>query len=203
MDNFYLWILLALAVVLLIFMCRKASKTSKEHYRRQEELKQQLIHQAELKRDFEELTKEKIENTPDEKLLEGAAASIQFHLERHIDMEERFGELPLSCKYVYTLQYLIEDTKDGLYEFFKKNGEPLTGLVSQAADEVFQNKKLTEIIKQEYNMSDDNNEEVSVDADEISRLDKEFAEIIKVTDVSGLSAKYIREHLEDFLNFKD
>lgn len=203
MDNFYLWILLALAVVLLIFMCRKASKTSKEHYRRQEKLKQQLIHQAELKRDFEELTKEKIENTPDEKLLEGAAASIQFHLERHIDMEERFGELPLSCKYVYTLQYLIEDTKDGLYEFFKKNGEPLTGLVSQAADEVFQNKKLTEIIKQEYNMSDDNNEEVSVDADEISRLDKEFAEIIKVTDVSGLSAKYIREHSEDFLNFKD
>lgn len=203
MDNFYLWILLALAVVLLIFMCRKASKTSKEHYRRQEELKQQLIHQAELKRDFEELTKEKIENTPDEKLLEGAAASIQFHLERHIDMEERFGELPLSCKYAYTLQYLIEDTKDGLYEFFKKNGEPLTGLVSQAADEVFQNKKLTEIIKQEYNMSDDNNEEVSVDADEISRLDKEFAEIIKVTDVSGLSAKYIREHSEDFLNFKD
>ncbi len=203
MDNFYLWILLALAVVLLIFMCRKASKTSKEHYRRQEELKQQLIHQAELKRDFEELTKEKIENTPDEKLLEGAAASIQFHLERHIDMEERFGELPLSCKYVYTLQYLIEDTKDGLYEFFKKNGEPLTGLVSQAADEVFQNKKLTEIIKQEYNMSDDNNEEVSVDAYEISRLDKEFAEIIKVTDVSGLSAKYIREHSEDFLNFKD
>lgn len=203
MDNFYLWILLALAVVLLIFMCRKASKTSKEHYRRQEELKQQLIHQAELKRDFEELTKEKIENTPDEKLLEGAAASIQFHLERHIDMEERFGELPLSCKYVYTLQYLIEDTKDGLYEFFKKNGEPLTGLVSQAADEVFQNKKLTEIIKQEYNMSDDNNEEISVDSDEISRLDKEFAEIIKVTDVSGLSAKYIREHSEDFLSFKD
>lgn len=203
MDNFYLWILLALAVVLLIFMCRKASKTSKGHYRRQEELKQQLIHQAELKRDFEELTKEKIENTPDEKLLEGAAASIQFHLERHIDMEERFGELPLSCKYVYTLQYLIEDTKDGLYEFFKKNGEPLTGLVSQAADEVFQNKKLTEIIKQEYNMSDDNNEEVSVDADEISRLDKEFAEIISTTDVSGLSAKYIREHSEDFLNFKD
>lgn len=203
MNNFYLWILLALAVVLLIFMCRKASKTSKEHYRRQEELKQQLIHQAELKRDFEELTKEKIENTPDEKLLEGAAASIQFHLERHIDMEERFGELPLSCKYVYTLQYLIEDTKDGLYEFFKKNGEPLTGLASQAADDVFQNKKLTEIIKQEYNMSDDNNEEVSVDADEISRLDKEFAEIINVTDVSGLSAKYIREHSEDFLNFKD
>lgn len=203
MDNFYLWILLALAVVLLIFMCRKASKTSKEHYRRQEELKQQLIHQAELKRDFEELTKEKIENTPDEKLLEGAAASIQFHLERHIDMEERFGELPLSCKYVYTLQYLIEDTKDGLYEFFKKNGEPLTGLVSQAADEVFQNKKLTEIIKQEYNMSDDNNEEISVDSDEISRLDKEFAEIIKVTDVSGLSAKYIREHSKDFLSFKD
>lgn len=203
MDNFYLWILLALAVVLLIFICRKASKTSKEHYRRQEKLKQQLIHQAELKRDFEELTKEKIENTPDEKLLEGAAASIQFHLERHIDMEERFGELPLSCKYVYTLQYLIEDTKDGLYEFFKKNGEPLTGLVSQAADEVFQNKKLTEIIKQEYNMSDDNNEEVSVDADEISRLDKEFAEIISTTDVSGLSAKYIREHSEDFLNFKD
>lgn len=203
MDNFYLWILLALAVVLLIFMCRKASKTSKEHYRRQEELKQQLIHQAELKRDFEELTKEKIENTPDEKLLEGAAASIQFYLERHIDMEERFGELPLSCKYVYTLQYLIEDTKDGLYEFFKKNGEPLTGLVSQAADEVFQNKKFTEIIKQEYNMSDDNNEEVSVDADEISRLDKEFAEIISTTDVSGLSAKYIREHSEDFLNFKD
>ena len=79
----------------------------------------------------------------------------------------------------------------------------MTGLVSQAADEVFQNKKLTEIIKQEYNMSDDNNEEVSVDADEISRLDKEFAEIISTTDVSGLSAKYIREHSEDFLNFKD
>lgn len=203
MDNFYLWILLALAVVLLIFMCRKASKTSKEHYRRQEELKQQLIHQAELKRDFEELTKEKIENTPDEKLLEGAAASIQFHLERHIDMEERFDELPLSCKYVYTLQYLIEDTKDGLYEFFKKNGEPLTGLVSHAANEVFQNKKLTEIIKLEYNMSDDNNEEVSVDAEEILRLDKEFAEIVNATDVSGLSAKYIRGHWEDFLNFKD
>lgn len=203
MDNFYLWIILALAVVLLVFMWHKASKTSKEHYRRQEELKQQLIHQAELKRDFEELTKEKIENTPDEKLLEGAAASVQFHLERHIDMEERFNQLPLSCKYVYTLEYLIEDTKDGLYEFFKKNGEPLTGLVSPAADEVFKNKKLTEIIKQEYNMSDDNNEEVSVDGDEISRLDGEFAQIIKTVDVCGLSAKYIREHSEDFLSFKD
>lgn len=203
MDNFYLWIILAVAVVLLVFMWRKASKTSKEHYRRQEELKQQLIHQAELKRDFEELTREKIENTPDEKLLEGAAACVQFHLERHIDMEERFEQLPLSCKYIYTLEYLTEDTKDGLYEFFKKNGEPLTGLAAAAAGEVFKNERLTDIIRTEYSMSDDNNEEVSVDSDEILRLDGEFAEIMKSVDVCGLSAKYIREHCEDFLNFKD
>ncbi len=203
MDNFYLWIILAVAVVLLVLMWRKASKTSKEHYRRQEELKQQLIHQAELKRDFEELTREKIENTPDDKLLEGAAACVQFHLERHIDMEERFEQLPLPCKYIYTLEYLTEDTKDGLYEFFKKNGEPLTGLASQAALEVFKSERLSEIIKTEYDMSDDNNEEVSVDPDEILRLDGEFAEAIKEIDVSGLSAEYIREHCDDFLSFKD
>lgn len=203
MDNFYLWIILAIAVVLLVFMWRKASKTSKEHYRRQEELKAQLIHQAELKRDFEELTREKIENTPDDRLLEGAAASVQFHLERHIDMEERFSQLPLSCQYIYTLEYLMEDTKDGLYEFFKKNGEPLTGLASQAAQEVFGNDELAKVIRTEYNMSDDNNEEVSVDAGEISRLDGEFARLIKEVDVNSLSAGYIRSHAGDFLGFRD
>ena len=128
---------------------------------------------------------------------------MQFHLERHIDMEERFEQLPLPCKYIYTLEYLTEDTKDGLYEFFKKNGEPLTGLVSQAAREVFGNDELAQVIRTEYNMSDDNNEEVSVDADEIARLDGEFARLIKEVDVNSLAAGYIRAHAGDFLGFRD
>lgn len=207
MNNFYWWLILAAAVALLIFVSVKASKVTKERYRRQEELEKRLRHEAELRRDFKELTREKIENTPDERLLEGAAANIQLYLEKRekegFDMTESFISLPLPCKYVYTMEYFLEDTPEGLYEFFRKNGEPLTGLAASAAAEMLKSEGLADIIREEYAMADEENEEVSVDSEKIAKLDGEFAEIIKTIDTAALTAGYIRENAEAFLGFKE
>ena len=116
--QWYLWLLLAVAVIGLIFAWRKVLISSKE--RRQRLKKEAAIWKKdyELRQNFSVLTKEKIEETAESNLLHGVAMNIQVFLENQPDMTRAFNELPTEKQFNYALEYFDEDAKESLSLFF-------------------------------------------------------------------------------------
>lgn len=202
MVKWYWWLVFAAVVALTVFVMKKASDSSKKRQAEQEKIKARLRHEAELKRDFEVLTEEKIMNCDEARLFEGAAANIQFHLEKFEDMEAEFEKLSQPQKYVYTCFYLVEDALDeageGLYEFFLRNGKPLTPIAEDAVRAITGNEKLAAVVAKAYAMSDDDNEDVSVTDEEKRALNLEFSDEV-FTKCVNCGAEYIRKNAESFI----
>lgn len=204
MENWYWYVILAVFVVLTVFVMKKASDASKKHQRAQEQLKARLIHEAELKRDFSQLTLEKINSADPARLGEGAAANIQFYLEKYSDMESRFLLLSEPQKYIYVFHYLCEDSLGegkSLCDFFMINGKPLTPLAYDAVLAVTGSVGLADAVKKAYDMSDEDNEEVSSTDEAKARVNAEFAAAAEGLDLNLLAGEYVRKNAESFLSF--
>lgn len=90
----------------------------------------------------------------------------------------------------------MEDTESGsLSFFFRNNGEPLTFLASKALCAVGEN-ELSLIVEKEFSMYDENNEEVSVDKDEIKNLDGEFKAKLQKQQVLNSIKTYIIKNID-------
>ena len=112
------------------------------------------------------------------------------------DPEKVFGKFTEAQKYIYTLYYFLEDTEsDSLSFFFRNNGEPLTFLASKALCAVGEN-ELSLIAEKEFSMYDENNEEVSVDKDEIENLDGEFKAKLQKQQVLNSIKTYIIKNID-------
>ena len=103
--QWYLWLILVVAIVLAIFAWTKALKSSRE---RRERLKREGAiwkRDYDLRQNFSVLTEEKLKETADTELLHGVAMNIQVFLENTTNMNEAFENLPEEKKYIYTLEY--------------------------------------------------------------------------------------------------
>ena len=170
MEYWYLWLLLIVLCVITVFVLSKASAAAKKHNNERDALLREYDRKKALKDEFSFLTREKAESSDPETLFEGVSAVLQAKTEKAEDPEKVFGKFTETQKYIYTLYYFLEDTESGsLSFFFKNNGEPLTSLASKALCAVGEN-ELSLIVEKEFSMYDENNEEVSVDKDEIERL---------------------------------
>lgn len=78
---------------------------------------------------------------------------------------------------------------------FRNNGEPLTFLASKALCAVGEN-ELSLIAEKEFSMYDENNEEVSVDKDEIENLDGEFKAKLQKQQVLNSIKTYIIKNID-------
>ena len=174
MEYWYLWLLLIVLCVITVFVLSKASAAAKKHNNERDALLREYDRKKALKEEFSFLTREKAESSDPETLFEGVSAVLQAKTEKAEDPEKVFGKFTETQKYIYTLYYFLEDTEsDSLSFFFRNNGEPLTSLASKALCAVGEN-ELSLIVEKEFSMYDENNEEVSVDKDEIENLDGEF-----------------------------
>ncbi len=195
--QWYLWLILILAVGLAIFAWSKALKSSRE---RRERLKREGAiwkRDYDLRQNFSVLTEEKLKETEDTELLHGVAMNIQVFLENAHNMNEAFEELPKEKKYIYTLEYFDEDAKNSLSVFFKNNGVPLVPLLPDALKAVGAQKYLdtvTPVVKM-Y----DPDSEVSVDYTAIAKADELFKEKYDSDELLRLSAQYIKNNKEIFL----
>lgn len=195
--QWYLWLILILAVGLAIFAWSKALKSSRA---RRERLKREGAiwkRDYDLRQNFSVLTEEKLKETEDTELLHGVAMNIQVFLENADNMNVAFEELPEEKKYIYTLEYFDEDAKNGLSVFFKNNGAPLVPLLPDALTAVGAQKYI-EIVAPVVQMYDPDSE-VSVDYTAIAKADELFKEKYDSDELLRLSAQYIKNNKEIFL----
>ena len=203
MEYWYLWLLLIVLCVITVFVLSKASAAAKKHNNERDALLREYDRKKALKDEFSFLTREKAESSDPETLFEGVSAVLQAKTEKAEDPEKVFGKFTETQKYIYTLYYFLEDTEsDSLSFFFRNNGEPLTSLASKALCAVGEN-ELSLIAEKEFSMYDENNEEVSVDKDEIEKLDGEFKAKLQKQQVLNSIKTYIIKNIDMLSRFGD
>lgn len=196
--QWYLWLILVVAIVLAIFAWTKALKSSRG---RRERLKREGAiwkRDYDLRQNFSVLTEEKLKETADTELLHGVAMNIQVFLENATNMNEAFENLPEEKKYIYTLEYFDEDAKNSLSSFFKNNGAPLVPMLPNALKAVGAH-KYSDIVAPLVNMYDPDSE-ASVDYPAIEKADEIFKEKYNSDELLRLCAGYIKNNKEIFLN---
>lgn len=196
--QWYLWLILVVAIGLAVFAWTKALKSSRE---RRERLKREGAiwkRDYDLRQNFSVLTEEKLKETADTELLHGVAMNIQVFLENATNMNEAFENLPEEKKYIYTLEYFDEDAKNSLSSFFKNNGAPLVPMLPNALKAVGAD-KYSDIVAPLVNMYDPDSE-ASVDYPAIEKADELFKEKYNSDELLRLCAGYIKSNKEIFLN---
>ena len=196
--KWYLWLILLIAIIVAIFAWIKAMGASRE---RREKLRREgeiWRRDYELREKFSILTSEKMKDTADTELLHGVAMNIQVALEKAINMNEAFRELPEEKQFIYTLEYFDEDASKNLSLFFKNNGAPLVPLIPKALEAIGA-QKYNGLITTILPMYDPDSD-VSIDYDTIAKVDEQFKEIYDSDELLRLAAQYIKKNNEIFLN---
>lgn len=189
-EYWYMWLVLAVLVAVLVLVIRRASKTAKK---RSEIMKQQRENMERFKYlndKYKNLDKELAEAADAKELAEGVTTVLQYRLEKSQNPDEEFKNAEQWKREVYALYYFDEDCQTSLSFFFKNNGEPLPsvavkGLKSIGVDKIYPT------VAQMYSMYDENNESVSLDKSKVEELDKKFTEIFDREAYFELIRKYI------------
>ena len=169
-----LYIVTAAAALLCLFLWVMAMRSSRKRNRARDALIASLEHEKALRAQFKTVTQQQLIDTPPERLVEGLCAGIQAALEKEPDMQAAYEALSQPRRLVYALGYVLQDGREALSEFFKKNGQPLTRAALEAAW-CLVGGEYAEIFRREYDAYDEENEQVSLVREEIKRDDARFA----------------------------
>ena len=169
-------------VLLLIVLCgfawSKAMKASRRRHARRDAIIAELEHEKALRQQFKFPTLQQLEETPPMRLLEGLCCHVQMRLEKADDMEAAFAALPEPARFVYALGYLVQDSRAALSEFFRKNGQPLTGAAMQAADKLLP-VEYAELFRAQYAAFDEEDETASLIESEVEAADARFCVLLE------------------------
>ncbi len=155
-----------------------------------------------LKRDFAVITEAHFDPERDDYMLVvGMCLNISASLEKESQPDEAFKLLPNAKQYAMSLGYLFEDSREKLSDFFHYNSEPLLSAAGKAAEEVIGG-EFAGLYSKEYVMFDENNEEVSLSADEIKTLNERYSIFMKEHsgEIYKKAADYIRQNKNVFLS---
>lgn len=193
-------IALALLAVLTVFVCLKAMIASRKRSEERERIIADIEKEKALRKEFKHVDETTFAQGKDNyRLITGMCAHVQQKIEKKEDMTAAFYELTDVEKYVYALGYVFEDSKNGLSDFFRSNGEPLLSTAEKAVSEIIGG-RFSEIFSAEFIMLDENDETTSVDNDALAKMDEEFKNILDGNgDVIYSSvAEYIRSNKDVF-----
>lgn len=196
--QWYLWVILLVVAVLAVIVWIKAisaSRTRREKLKKEAEIWKK---DYELRQEFKTLTLEKLNSTPNNKILSGVCMNIQIELENETDMNSAFLALPDEKKYIYCLEYFDEDCVKSLSTFFKNNGSPLTNFIIDALKAIGYTEILP-LVEAIYPMYDGDSE-VSVDYSVIDKTDDKFREIYNSNKLYDLVTKYVKANKEIFID---
>ena len=194
-------IALALLAVLTVFVCLKAMIASRKRSEERERIIADIEKEKALRKEFKYVDETTFEQGKDNyRLIIGMCAHIQQKIEKKEDMTAAFYELSDVEKSVYALGYAFEDSKNGLSDFFRANGEPLLSTAEKAVREIIGG-RFSELFTAEYIMLDENDETTSVDNDALAKMDEEFKNILSESGdgIYLTIAEYIRTGKDVFL----
>lgn len=192
---------LALLAVLTVFVCLKAMLASRKRSEERERIIADIEKEKALRKEFKHVDETTFAQGKDNyRLITGMCAHVQQNIEKKEDMTVAFYELSEVEKYVYALGYVFEDSKKGLSDFFRSNGEPLLSTADKAVSEIVGG-RFSEIFSSEFVMLDENDETTSVDNDALAKMDEEFRTVLdgKGEKIYSAVAEYIRSNKDVFL----
>lgn len=193
-----MWVIFAVLCVVTVFVLIKASSAGKQHKLESEREMNELKRLRELKNKFTSFDKATAESTDARSLLDGACVVMQVKIEKSENAENEFSKFSQPQKYVYTLNYILEDSEaQSLSFFFKNNGEPLISLAANALLAIGET-ELSDICRDEFAMLDENNEEVSLDANKLENLDSQFSTKSDFDKILSEIKAYIIDNIADF-----
>lgn len=199
MDYLYLWVIFAVLCAVTAFVFKKASKSMRAHNDGQKQVYAEIERLKSLKAQYKNADMRTIEKAEPRELLAGAYAVLQSKLERAENPDALFDDMPEPCRYIYTLSCFTEDVQtEGLTFFFKNNGAILLQCAVSAFEAVGQT-EAAEIIRAEYAMFDENNEEVSLDTEQFSKFDTDFKAVYDAEKLLEAVKQYILEHHTEIL----
>lgn len=197
-QYWYLVIFFIGMCILTVFLCYKAVVSSSQRSKEKREFFAKLDREKKLREAFSEITEEVIDSQPKEDIFEGVVAHIQKRLDKSTDMVKEFNEMPEQMKYVYASFYVFDDSKNSvLSEFFKKNGQPLTGISGDAVTAIF-GSEIGDVVAEEWERYDEDNEETSVIPEEIDKINKKFNILRENVNVNECAIKYIKDNITIF-----
>lgn len=185
-------------ILITVFVCYKAAQASSKRYKKNEAIMNKLKEENVLRNEFAVLTETLIEKSDSSRLFKGVALNLQKKISDIPDMREGFEKLSDGEKGIYSISFVIEDGKEKLSEFFKANGQPVTGNAMLIFRKLFDG-KAAEIFEKEYNAFDEDNEEASVIPEEITRLDSEFSQLVSADEICEKAGNYIKKNKENFI----
>lgn len=198
LENPIWLVILAALIILTVFVCIKAGAASSKRYKANEAIMKKLKEENQLRNEFAVLTPSLVENADSARLFKGVALNLQKKISDAADMTAEFEKLSQEQKEIYALSFVVEDGSEKLSEFFKSNGQPLTGAALSAFKRLFDGKAL-EIFESEYNSYDSDNEAASVIPAEIEKNDSEFAQLITADSICEAAGNFVKEKTERFI----
>ncbi len=198
LERPYLILILIALILLTIFVCIKAGNASSKRYKANEKIIKKLKEENELRNEFAILTASLAEKATPEKLFKGVSLNLQKKISDAADMTAAFDALTDEQKYIYALSFVIEDGSKKLSSFFRVNGQPLTGAALTCLKKLFDG-RASEIFECEYNAFDPDNETASYIAEEIEKLDGEFALLADESLICTTAGNYIKKNIEKFI----
>lgn len=194
----YLIAIMVAVILLTLFVCVKAGQASAKRSKANEALMKKFKEENELRSEFSVLTEKAVKSADSVRLFKGVALNLQKKISDAADMTAEFNALNEAQRDIYALSFVVEDGENSLSDFFRANGQPLTGASLNAVKKLFDG-KASEVFEKEYNAFDSENEDTSMIPEEISVLDKEFAENISADEISRNAGEYIKENLDKFI----
>lgn len=198
MEYWYLWVIFAVLCIATVLVLHKASRALQSHNAEKERFLKEIERMKALKEEFRNADAEQVQNTVPARLLEGINAVLQYKIERAEDPEACFAAMNTAQQHVYTLYYFLEDAEQGISFFFKNNGEPLLHLAGEALSAIGA-EDLVPTVAAVYDMFDESNETVSLDAAKLAEYDAQFAESCMRAEVLEQMKAYIQANLRDIL----
>ncbi len=198
LERPYLIAIMAAVILLTLFVCVKAGQASAKRSKANEALMKKFKEENELRNEFSVLTEKAVKSADVTRLFKGVALNLQKRISDAGDMVAEFNALNEEQRDIYALSFVVEDGENALSEFFRANGQPLTGTAFNAVKKLFGG-KASEVFEKEYNAFDSENEDVSMIPETIDALDKEFADNLSADEICRIAGEYIKENISKFM----
>lgn len=196
-QYWYLAAALAAVSALTVYVCFKAYGAAKKRSGERNKLMERLKYENRLKAQFRGAGEQALLQAEPARLFEGVALLVSERIEKQKDINAGFDALDEALKTVYAAYYLSVDSVPALSAFFRLNGEPLTGCAVRAA-RLLLDEPDAETVAGEYAAFDDDNEDVSLDLQDIKRLDGLFAGVLKDGVIALRGGEYIKRNAAVF-----
>ncbi len=197
MEYWYLWLILAGLVIITAIVIVFAGRSVSAHNEQTKQIMARLERLKEMKDKYKDLTPEKVENAEAEELFEGVNAVLQAKIEKADDGDKAFSEFNDEQKIIYTLNCFIPEVSDGLSMFFNEYTSEITDIIVPALTRVGAD-NLLPLVKSEYEMYDDRNEEVSFDRKIKEKTDSDFADIYSKEKLLEGIKEFIKNNIDKF-----